>query len=56
VRFVTAQETAPRYNHEDIDPDQKMNNLAKVEESSIKTDTYLMQSNKSTRKVTGNSH
>jgi hypothetical protein len=34
----------------------KMNNLAKVEESSIKTDTYLMQSNKSTRKSDGNFH
>jgi hypothetical protein len=33
-----------------------MNNLAKVEEEQHKTDTYLMQSNKSTRKVTGNFH
>jgi hypothetical protein len=53
VRFVTAQETAHRVlYHEDIDL-TKMNNLAKVEEEQQKTDTYLMQSNKSTRKVTG---
>jgi hypothetical protein len=50
VRFVTAQETAHRVlYHEDIDL-TKMNNLAKVEEA-VKTDTYLMQSNKG--KVTG---
>jgi hypothetical protein len=50
VRFVTAQETAHRVlYHEDIDL-TKMNNLAKVEEEQHKTDTYLMQSNKSTRK------
>jgi hypothetical protein len=30
-----------------------MNNLAKVEEEQQKTDTYLMQSNKSTRKSDG---
>jgi hypothetical protein len=30
-----------------------MNNLAKVEEEQHKTDTYLMQSNKSTRKSDG---
>jgi hypothetical protein len=48
VRFVTAQETAHRVlYHEDIDL-TKMNNLAKVEEEQHKTDTYLMQSNKST--------
>jgi hypothetical protein len=34
--------------HEDIDL-TKMNNLAKVEEEQHKTDTYLMQSNKSTK-------
>jgi hypothetical protein len=33
-----------------------MNNLAKVEEEQHKTDTYLMQSNKSTRKSDGNFH
>jgi cellobiose-specific phosphotransferase system component IIA len=49
VRFVTAQETAHRVLYEDIDL-TKMNNLAKVEEEQHKTDTYLMQSNKSTRK------
>jgi hypothetical protein len=41
--------------HEDIDL-TKMNNLAKVEEEQHKTDTYLMQSNKSTRKSDGNFH
>jgi primase-polymerase (primpol)-like protein len=56
VRFVTAQETAHRVlYHEDIDL-TKMNNLAKVEEEQHKTDTYLMQSNKSTRKSDGNFH
>jgi hypothetical protein len=33
-----------------------MNNLAKVEEEQHKTDTYLMQSNKSTRESDGNFH
>jgi hypothetical protein len=33
-----------------------MNNLAKVEEEQHKNRYYLMQSNKSTRKVTGNFH
>jgi Icc-related predicted phosphoesterase len=55
VRFVTAQETAHRVLYEDIDL-TKMNNLAKVEEEQHKTDTYLMQSNKSTRKSVTNFH
>jgi hypothetical protein len=54
VRFVTAQETAHRVlYHEDIDL-TKMNNLAKVKKSSIKTDTYLMQSNKKHKESDGN--
>jgi hypothetical protein len=41
--------------HEDIDL-TKMNNLAKVKKSSIKTDTYLMQSNKKHKESDGNFH
>jgi hypothetical protein len=41
--------------HEDIDL-TKMNNLAKVEESSIKTDTILCRATKAQGKVTGNFH